>query len=67
MSLPSSSRAVPQNPSFHDANARNDYTSRFRAIGIPAVAAIETVRRAGRSVSPAVRDMPAILRNGFAD
>jgi hypothetical protein len=49
--------------SFHDLTARDLYARRFGSIGIPAVAAGVSQRRAVRpAVAP--RDIPAILRAG---
>jgi hypothetical protein len=62
-----SSRAAAKSASFHDASARSIYTSHFRAIGIPAVAASDAQRRSRPTQTPSLRDLPAILRNGFDD
>lgn len=49
--------------SFHDAAARDLYTRHFGAIGIAAVAAHASLRKATRA-TPAASDIPAILRFG---
>jgi hypothetical protein len=49
--------------SFHDHSARDLYARRFGSIGISAVAAGVSQRRAVRP-AVAARDIPAILRAG---
>jgi hypothetical protein len=61
------SRAAAKSASFHDASARSVYTSRFRDIGISAVAASDAQRRSRPAQTPSIRELPAILRNGFDD
>lgn len=67
MPAPKTSRAAVQSASFHDDAARKDYATRFRAIGISAVAASAAMRRSGPPMTPSIRELPAILRNGFDD
>jgi hypothetical protein len=56
-------RETRKTASFHDLSAQDLYTKRFGAIGISAVAAGLTLRRAKRA-TPAASDIPAILRFG---
>lgn len=51
------------NASFHDMAAQELYVSRFRAIGISAVAAGVRARKTTRATPPH-RDIPAILLHG---
>lgn len=67
MPAPKPSRAAVKSASFHDDAARKDYTARFRAIGISAVAASDAMRRSRPPLTPSMRELPAILRNGFDD
>lgn len=67
MSTAKTNQIAARNANFHDLPARNDYTSRFRAIGIPAVAASNAARRGKPVAMPAYRDLPAVLKNGFDD
>lgn len=67
MLSPKPSRAAVKSASFHDASARTVYTSHFRAIGISAVAASDAQRRSRPAQTQSLRDLPAILRNGFDD
>lgn len=56
-------REPRKSASFHDVAARETYASRFGAIGISAIVAGLHARRTARQ-TPAVRDIPAILRRG---
>jgi hypothetical protein len=59
-------RETRKTASFHDASARAIYGSRFGTIAIPAVAAGVTQTRTRRA-TPAVHELPAILRHGWED
>ncbi len=52
------------NPNFHADSARRDYAPKFRAIGIPAVAAGAHAIRP-RPPKPAITQIPAILRGDW--
>ncbi|MGQ3282549.1 hypothetical protein [Bosea sp. (in: a-proteobacteria)] len=62
-------RAIPAHASFHDAHAREAYSSWFKPIALPALAA--GTRRAPAALDHRAKDAPSrlagVLRNGFDD